>query len=228
MIIQGKTEQRARDWMKSRTPYAAAAAKSLQSRPTLCDPIDGSPPGSPIPGILQARTLEWVAISFSNAWNWKVKVKVLSLDTTDILDWIILCGGYHPVYHDVFSSIFGFYALDAGSLLVVTTQKIVSRHYSQCPSRGRIILNWESLLQANRGRRQSERKQKVCGRKKRTKHIPGKRIRETRVQRLAGPMHEYNRLMLAFKVFWDGPHPIYSNSFCTSTPPDSSHSSHTK
>ena len=57
---------------------AAAAAKSLQSCPTLCDPIDGSPPGSPIPGILQARALEWVAISFSNAWKWKVKVKSLS------------------------------------------------------------------------------------------------------------------------------------------------------
>ena len=52
---------------------AAAAAKSLQSCATLCDPIDGSPPGSPIPGILQARTLEWVAISFSDAWKWKVK-----------------------------------------------------------------------------------------------------------------------------------------------------------
>ena len=57
---------------------AAAAAKSLQSCPTLCDPIDGSPPGSPVPGILQARTLEWVAISFSNVWKWKVKVKLLS------------------------------------------------------------------------------------------------------------------------------------------------------
>ena len=57
---------------------AAAAAKSLQSCPTLCDPIDGSPPGSAIPGILQARTLEWVAISFYNAWKWKVKVKSLS------------------------------------------------------------------------------------------------------------------------------------------------------
>ena len=57
---------------------AAAAAKSLQSCPTLCDPVDGSPPGSPIPGILKARTLEWVAISFSNAWKWKVKVKSLS------------------------------------------------------------------------------------------------------------------------------------------------------
>ena len=56
----------------------AAAAKSLQSCPTLCNPIDGSPPGSHVPGILQARTREWVAISFSNAWKWKVKVKSLS------------------------------------------------------------------------------------------------------------------------------------------------------
>ena len=54
------------------------AAKSPQSCPTLCSPIDGSPPGSPVPEILQARTLEWVAISFSNAWKWKVKVKSLS------------------------------------------------------------------------------------------------------------------------------------------------------
>ena len=58
---------------------ASAAAKSLQSCLTLCDPIDGSPPSSTIPGILQARTLEWVAISFSNAWKQKVKVKMLSL-----------------------------------------------------------------------------------------------------------------------------------------------------
>ena len=57
---------------------SAAAAKSLQSCPTLCDPRDSSPPGSPVPGILQARTLEWFAISFSNAWKWKVKVKLLS------------------------------------------------------------------------------------------------------------------------------------------------------
>ena len=57
---------------------AAATAKSLQSCPTLRDPIDGSPPGSTIPGILQPRTLEWVAIFFSNAWKWKVKVKSLS------------------------------------------------------------------------------------------------------------------------------------------------------
>ena len=54
------------------------AAKSRQSCPTLCDPIDSRPPGSPVPGILQARMLEWIAISFSNAWKWKVKVKSLS------------------------------------------------------------------------------------------------------------------------------------------------------
>ena len=59
-------------------PATATAAKTLQSCPKLCDPIDGSPPGSPVPGIFQARTLEWVAISFSNARKWKVKVKSLS------------------------------------------------------------------------------------------------------------------------------------------------------
>ena len=56
----------------------STTAKLLQSCTTLCDPIDGSPPGSPVPGILQARTMEWVAISFSNEWKWKVKVKSLS------------------------------------------------------------------------------------------------------------------------------------------------------
>ena len=63
-------------WIRHR--YAFVVSKSLQSCPTLYDPIDGSPPGSPIPGILQARTLEWAAISFSNAWKWKVKGKLLS------------------------------------------------------------------------------------------------------------------------------------------------------
>ena len=77
-----KSQTRLSDWtenqeMRCRWP-AATAAKSLQSCPTLCNPIDGSPPGSPVPGILQVRTLEWVAISFSNAWKWKVKVNSLS------------------------------------------------------------------------------------------------------------------------------------------------------
>ena len=65
-------------WLLIQCSYAAAVAKLLQLCPTLCDPIDGSPPGSPVPGILQARTLEWVAISFSNAWKGEVKVKSLS------------------------------------------------------------------------------------------------------------------------------------------------------
>ena len=65
-------------WHYQLSRHATAAAKSLQSCPTLCDPTDGSPPGSTVPGILQARTLEWVAISLSNAWKWKVKVKSLS------------------------------------------------------------------------------------------------------------------------------------------------------
>ena len=59
-------------------PAAATAAKSLQPCLSLCDPIDGSLLGSSVPGILQARIREWVAISFSNAWEWKVKVKLLS------------------------------------------------------------------------------------------------------------------------------------------------------
>ena len=63
------------NWTELNWGSAAAVAKSLQSCPTLCNPIDGSPPGSPIPEILQAWTLEWVAISLSNAWKWKVKVK---------------------------------------------------------------------------------------------------------------------------------------------------------
>ena len=71
--------QRVSEGGDSEIAAAAAAAKSLQSCLTLCDPVEGSsPPGSPIPGILQARILEWVAISFSNAWKWKVKVKSLS------------------------------------------------------------------------------------------------------------------------------------------------------
>ena len=70
---------------------AATAAKSLQSCPTLCNPIDGSPLGSSVPGILQARTLEWVAISFSNAWKWKGKVKSLSHARLLATPWTAAC-----------------------------------------------------------------------------------------------------------------------------------------
>ena len=72
-MIKGRKQFFVRDLSE-----ATATAKSFQSCLTLCNPIDGSPPGSPFPGILQARTLEWVAMSFSNAWKWKVKVKSLS------------------------------------------------------------------------------------------------------------------------------------------------------
>ena len=77
-LISSPRTVRGPEKLPCRTDWSAAAAKSLQLCPTLCDPIDSSPPGSPIPGILQTRTLEWVAISFSNAWKWKVKVKSLS------------------------------------------------------------------------------------------------------------------------------------------------------
>ena len=76
---------------------AAAAAKSVQSCLTLCDPRDGSPPGSPVPGILQARILEWVAISFSNAWKWKVKAKSLSRDQLSETPWTVAFQALPPM-----------------------------------------------------------------------------------------------------------------------------------
>ena len=71
-----------------RYKFRLNAAKSLQSCPTLCDPIDGSPPGSLIPGILQTRTLEWAAISFFNAWKWKVKLKHEHLSNDYLCDFL--------------------------------------------------------------------------------------------------------------------------------------------
>ena len=73
-LLSGEYSTRQNNDQNTRDYSAAATAKSLQLCPTLCNPIDGSPPGSPVTGILQARTLEWVAISFSNAWKWKVKL----------------------------------------------------------------------------------------------------------------------------------------------------------
>ena len=78
-LSSSRGSSRPRDWTwVSCISFFAATAKSLQLCLTLCNPIDGSPPASPIPGILQARTLEWVVISFSNAWKWKVKVTSFS------------------------------------------------------------------------------------------------------------------------------------------------------
>ena len=79
--------------------YAAAAAKSLQLCLTLHNPIDSSPPGSPVPGILQARTLEWVAISFSSAWKWKVKVKSISrVQLSDPMDCSLPGSSVHGIF----------------------------------------------------------------------------------------------------------------------------------
>ena len=78
------------------TQIAAAAPKSRQSCPTLCDPIDGGPSGSPIPGIFQASILEWVAISFSSAGKWKVKVKLLSRVLLLATAWTIATRLLHP------------------------------------------------------------------------------------------------------------------------------------
>ena len=79
--------------------YYPSTAESLQSHLTLCDPIDSSPPGSPIPGILQARTLQWVAISFSNAWKWKVKVKSLSrVQLSDPMDYSLPDFSIHGIF----------------------------------------------------------------------------------------------------------------------------------
>ena len=85
MFLEWIYENELRDW--DWHVYTAAAAKSLQSCPTLRDPIDGSSPGSPVPGILQARTLEWADISFSNAWKWKVEVKSLSCARLWVTPW---------------------------------------------------------------------------------------------------------------------------------------------
>ena len=76
-------------WATWKAQEFLAAAKSLQSCPTLYDPIDSSPPSSPVPGILQARTLEWVAISFAKAWKWKVKVKSLSRVRLLVTPWTV-------------------------------------------------------------------------------------------------------------------------------------------
>ena len=115
--------------------YAAVVAKSLWSCPTLCDPIDGSPPGSPVPGILQARTLEWVAISFSHAWKWKVKVKSLSrvwllatpwtaahqtLMPSLVSNFIFICNDHFiQFWNEIFSSVWGYVNNDSLQLEVV-------------------------------------------------------------------------------------------------------------
>ena len=97
----------------SKTGSAAAAAKSLQSCLTLCNPIDRRPPGSPIPGILQARTLEWVASTFSNAWKWKVK-------TGSNQSWILFASFFENNL-----SVLGLFGLRFGTLISLSIKLLL-------------------------------------------------------------------------------------------------------
>ena len=105
--------------------YLAAAAKSLQSCPTMCDPTNGSPPGFPVPGILQARTLEWGAISFSNAGKWKVKVKSLKscLTLSDAMD----CSLPLALLKNFLCNFWQIYLF-----VIIITVSILSTVYRQC------------------------------------------------------------------------------------------------
>ena len=123
---------------------AAAAVKSLQSCPTLCDPIDGNPPGSPAPGILQARTLEWVAISFFTVWKWKVKVKSLSLA------WLFRPHGLHAAYQAPPSMGFSKQEywrelpLPSPDLSEVLAQDLIITHLALSPEHFCFVLQWIS------------------------------------------------------------------------------------
>ena len=112
--FEKKSKLEVKNWT---VKWVAAAAKSPQSCPTLCDPIDGSPPGSPVPEILQARTLEWVAISFSSARKWKVKVKSLSRVRLFVTPWTAAYQAPPPI---------GFSSEEEALINFLGSQKILS------------------------------------------------------------------------------------------------------
>ena len=120
---------------------ATAAAKSLQSCRTLCDPIDCSPPGSPVPGILQARTLEWVAISFSKAWKWKVKVKSLScIRLSNPMDY---CAPGSSVYGILQARILEWIAMPSFKGFFLTPG--LNSHLSVSCTGRRVLYHWRHL-----------------------------------------------------------------------------------
>ena len=131
---------------------SAAAAKSLQSCPTLCDPIDGSPPGFPVPGILQARTLQWVAISFSSAWKWKVKVKSLSRVRLLAAPWT---AAHQAPPSMGFSRQECWSGVPLQSLLmrkfyIITGAKALRFHIKTNLTLQRLLLNWGNLREGRR------------------------------------------------------------------------------
>ena len=111
---------------------AAADAELLQSCPTLCDPIDSSPPGSPIPGILQGRTLEWAPISFSSAWKWKVKIKLLSrVRLSDAMD----CSTPGSSIHGIFQArVLEWVAIAFSEITVVLYYLFMNECHVEYPS----------------------------------------------------------------------------------------------
>ena len=122
---------------------AAAAAKSLQSCSTLCDPIDGSPPGSLVPGTPQARTLEWVAISFSSAWKWTVKVKSLSCVQFVATPWTAACQAPPPMGFSKSTGV-GYHCLL--HITSIKWDKYVNVQIDSCARNGQVCLspnlNW--------------------------------------------------------------------------------------
>ena len=110
--------------------YSSAAAKSLQSCLTLCDPIDGSPSGSPVPGILQARTLEWVAISFSSAGKWKVKIEREVAQSCPTLSGPMDCSLPGSSIHGIFQARVLEWGVIAFSMTELSDTQKASKHYS--------------------------------------------------------------------------------------------------
>ena len=122
-----------------------AAAKSLQLCPTLCDPIDSSSPGFLVPGILQARTLEWVAISFSNAWKWKVKVNLLSRCPTlsDPMDCSLPGFSIHGIFQTTvleWGTIMHYYCI-----LYCTTEYYSTMRKKEVPPFATTWMNWKKI-----------------------------------------------------------------------------------
>ena len=135
------------------------AAKSLQSCPTLCNPVDGSPTGSPVPGILQARTLEWVAISFSNAWKWKVKVKSLSRVWLFVTPWI---AAYQAPLSVGFSRQEYCSRVPLPSLITTTTTEVQSRAFHwRLVAKEKTSLRWSLFKSWKKNKTDKLRKEKA-------------------------------------------------------------------
>jgi len=151
--VHGIFQARVLEWGAIAFSDLKLRAKSHQLCPTLCDPIDGSPPGSTIPGILQARTLEWVAISFSNAWKWKVKVKLLSRARLLATPWTATCQAPPSMGFSRQEYWSGVPLLSPGSSLETHYPiQIVDLHFTKAISRHIILFQSKGRLLILKGR----------------------------------------------------------------------------